>query len=166
MGGALATILASENSEVKALVLIAPYLGMPFTHRLASMSHWLWGPLMGTRSSRSTGSILDPEEREKNLGHGVYTGRLLHDLWRLARDSRRSLHAVTAPTLIIQSTGDPRVAGSIARNALKMLGSKEKKLVWIKGAGHILTVDYGRERVFEEIRKWLENYLREEVAAD
>lgn len=165
MGGALATILASENSEVKALVLIAPYLGMPLTHRVASMSHWLWGPLMGTRSSRSTGSILDPEEREKNLGHGVYTGRLLYDLWRLAHDAKRSLHAVTAPTLIIQSTGDPRVAGSIARNALKMLGSKEKKLVWIEGAGHILTVDYGRERVFEEIRKWLEAHLPEEVTA-
>jgi carboxylesterase len=166
MGGALATILASENSEVKALVLIAPYLGMRLAYRVASMSHWLWGPLIGTRTSRPTDSILDPEERERNLGHGVYTGRLLYELWRLARDARRSLHAVTAPTLIIQSRNDPRVAGSIARNALKTLVAKEKKLVWIEGASHILTVDYGRQVVFEEIRRWLDTYVPENVAAD
>ena len=165
MGGALATILASENSEVKSLILIAPYLGMRFTHRVASMSHWLWGPLIGTRSSRPTASILDPEQREKNLGHGVYTGRLLHELWRLARDGRRSLHAVTAPTLIIQSRQDPRLAGSIAQNALKTIRAKEKKIVWVEGAGHILTVDYGREVVFEEIRRWLNVHLPE-VATD
>jgi carboxylesterase len=166
MGGALATILASENSEVKALVLIAPYLGMSLSYRVASMFHWVWGPLVGMRQSRLSDSILDPEEREKNLGHGVYTGRLLYELWRLARDARRSLHAVTAPTLIMQSKSDPRVAESIAQQALEMLGAKDKKLVLVEGAGHILTVDYGRERVFEEIRRWLELYLPEEVAAD
>jgi carboxylesterase len=166
MGAAIATILASENTEVKAVVLLAPYLGMRFTHRIASMSHWLWGPLIGTKSSRSPGSILDPEEREKNLGHGVFTGRLLHELWRLSRDARRSLHAITAPTLIIQSRDDPRISASIAKNAMKHLGAREKKLVWIEGAGHILTVDYGRDRVFEEVRNWLEAYLPEKVAAD
>jgi carboxylesterase len=164
MGAAIATILASENTEVKAVVLIAPYLGMRVTYRLASMSHWLWGPLVGTQSSRSPGSILDPEERERNLGHGVFTGRLLHELWRLARDARRSLHAVIAPTLIIQSRSDRRVPASIARHAMKHLGATNKKLVWIEGAGHILTVDYGRDRVFEEVRNWLETYLPEPAA--
>ncbi len=166
MGGALATILGSESSETKALVLIAPYLGMRFSYRVASMSHWMWGPLLGIRPSRVKGSILDPDEQAKNLGHGVYTGRLLHELWRLARDARRSLHAVTAPTLIIQSRQDPRVVGSIAEDAIKKIGAKEKKLIWVEGAGHILTVDYGREQAFEEIRSWLNAYLSVRTAAD
>lgn len=129
------------------------------------MSHWLWAPLAGMRSSQPTGSILDPAEREKNLGHGVYTGRLLYELWRLARDARRSLHAVTAPTLILQSKNDPRVAPSIAEMAFDTIAATEKRLVWIEG-GHILTVDYGRQVVFDEVRKWLDAYLPEEVAAD
>jgi len=30
--------------------------------------------------------------------------------------------------------------------------------VWTEGAGHIITVDYGRERVFSEVEKWLRAY--------
>ena len=33
---------------------------------------------------------------------------------------------------------------------------ESKKLVLTRDGGHIITVDYGRERVFEEVRTWLE----------
>jgi carboxylesterase len=157
MGGAIAAILAAESRDIKALVLIAPYLDLPATHRIASALHWIWGPIAGVQKSNSPRSILDPLERAKNLGYGAYTARLLYELWRLAAQARRVLPLITAPTLIIQSRADPRIAPSVAERAVSSLGAKEKKLSWADG-GHIITVDTGRERVFAEVTDWLEQH--------
>jgi carboxylesterase len=56
---------------------------------------------------------------------------------------------------VVQSREDPRISPAVAEFALSELGAKEKKLVWTERAGHIITVDYGRERVFSEVEKWL-----------
>jgi len=159
MGGAMAAILAFENPGTTSLVLIAPYLEMPVTGRIASASHWIWGTAAGPRKSSHPRSILDPEERAKNLGYGVYSGRLLYELWRLAAQARRSLPFISSPTLLIQSKADPRVAPAVAVRAMAALGAKEKKLVWAEGGGHIITVDYGRDRVFDEVQTWIESHL-------
>jgi carboxylesterase len=155
MGGALAAVLGAENPEISSLVLIAPYLDVSLFQRFASASHWLWGPIAGVRRSTSPRSILNPEERAKNLGYGVYTGRLLYELWRLAAQGRRALPAVTSPTLLLQSKADPRIAPLIAERALASLGAEKKRLEWMEGGGHIITVDYGREKVFDEVTNWL-----------
>jgi carboxylesterase len=156
MGGALAVLVAAEARDISALVLIAPYVGMPRVLRLAAATHWVWGRLAGELNGQSPRSIHDPIEREKNLAYGAVTGRALHELSKVMTRARKALHQVTAPTLIVQSREDPRISPNIAESALKELGAKEKKLVWTEGAGHIITVDYGRERVFGEVEKWLQ----------
>ncbi len=155
MGGALAVLLAAELNDIPALVLIAPYLGMPRRLRLAASTHWAWGRLAGAVNARNPQSIRDPIEREKNLAYGAVTGRALFELWKVVRLARGSLSRVNSPTLIIQSREDPRCAPEVAEFALKSLGAREKELVWTEGAGHIITVDYGRERVFNEVERWL-----------
>jgi carboxylesterase len=155
MGGALAVLVAAEARHVSALVLIAPYLGMPRVLRLAAATHWVWGRLAGELNGRSPRSIHDPIEREKNLAYGAVTGRSLFELSKVMTRARKALPRVTAPTLIVQSREDPRVSPDIAESALEKLGAKEKRLVWTEGAGHIITVDFGRERVFTEVEKWL-----------
>ena len=157
MGGAIAAILAAETPGICALVLIAPYLDVTAFQRFASASYWLWGPIAGVRRSSSPRSILNPEERAKNLGYGVYTGRLLYELWRLASQGRRVLGRITVPTLVLQSKTDPRVAPAVAERALAALGTREKRLEWIEGGGHIITVDYGRDKVFDEVTRWIRN---------
>lgn len=155
MGGALAAILAAEDSSLESLVLIAPYVDVPPVQRFASASHWIWGPVLGPRKSANPKSILNPEERARNLGYGVYTGRLLYELWRLAVQARRTLGQITIPTLVLQSKADPRIAPAVAERAYASLGSKTKRLEWIEGGGHIITVDYGREKVFDEVTRWI-----------
>jgi len=164
MGGAIAAVLAAENRDLPGLVLIAPYIGMPWDYSFVSAVGWRWGPIAGTRKSRSPGSIYDPIERAKNLGYGVYTGRLLYELWRLTHEARRVLPLIRTPTLLIQSKTDPRVARSIAERAFASLEMTDKRLVWTEGAGHVITVDYGRERVFEEVTTWLRDHIRAAVA--
>ena len=165
MGGALAAILAAEQPEIPALVLLAPYLDMPVTHRVASASHWIWGSAAGLRKSENPGSILDPVERAENLGYGVYSGRLLYELWRLAAMARRSMAKIRSPTLLIQSRTDPRIAPEVAERAFASIEGAEKKLVWTEGAGHIITVDYGRARVFDEVREWITAHTRPAMTA-
>lgn len=155
MGGALAVILASELPDLSALVLMAPYLGMPLVLRAAASCARLWSDRVGPVAAVSLRSVRDPLERDKNLAYGAVTGRALHELWRVMRAARRALPKVTAPTLLIQSLEDNRIRPGVARRAFARLGATEKRLVFTEGAGHILTVDYGRERVFEEIRAWL-----------
>ena len=155
MGGAISVIIAAETSAITSLVLIAPYLGMPTYLRIAAAAHWLWGPLAGEINASSPRSVHDPIEREKNLAYGAVTGRTLFELSRVVKRARNALPRVTAPTLVILSKEDPRVAPGVAEFAMKKLGAHEKKLVWTEGAGHIITVDYGRERVFSEVEKWL-----------
>ena len=155
MGGALAVIIASGSSAIASLVLIAPYLGMPMPLRIAARTHWIWGGLAGEINARSPRSIHDPIEREKNLAYGAVTGRTLYELSKVVGKARKALPTVTAPTLIILSKEDPRVAPEIADFAMKKLGAGDKKLVLTEGAGHIITVDYGRERVFSEVENWV-----------
>jgi carboxylesterase len=165
MGGALSVLIAAEMNDIPAVVLIAPYVGMSRLLRAAAATHWIWGRFAGELNGRSPRSIHDTIEREKNLAYGAVTGRALHELSRVVRLARKALPRVKAPTLIIQSREDPRIAPEVAEFALKSLGALEKKLVWTEGAGHIITVDFGRERVFSEVEKWLMTYARSGAAA-
>ena len=165
MGGALAVIVAARHHDVASLVLFAPYLGMPRWLRAAAMTHWAWGAVAGAVSASSPLSIHDPLERVKNLAYGQVTGRTIHELARVVRRARRSLKSVVAPTLIIQSREDPRVAPSVAERALAKLGAKEKQILWTSGAGHIITVDYGRERLFGDAGRWLVSHVGHNATA-
>lgn len=164
MGGALAVVLAAR-ADIAALALVAPYLGMPLQLRLAAATHWIWGRAAGAVNARNPRSIHDPIEREKNLAYGAVTGSALSELWKVVRRARKALPAVTAPTLIIQSREDPRISTRVAESALEMLGAEEKKLVLTEGSGHIITVDYGRERVFSEVSTWLAAHARRGATA-
>lgn len=155
MGGALATILAADHSDIPAVALIAPYLGMPRVLRAAASTHWLWGRVAGNLNARNPRSVRDPIERERNLAYGQVTGRALYQLLKIVRKARKALPAVRSPTLIVQSREDPRISPDVAEFAIRSIGAADTKLVWTEGAGHIITVDYGRERVFDEVERWL-----------
>jgi carboxylesterase len=165
MGGALAVLVAAEVRDISALILIAPYLGMPRLLHIAAITYWLWGGLAGEMNGRSPRSIHDPIEREKSLAYGAVTGRTLFELSKVMSRAREALPEVAAPTLIVQSREDPRISPEVAQSALERLGAKEKRLVWTEGAGHIITVDYGRERVFSEVENWLRTHDNRETTA-
>ncbi|MEX2110341.1 MAG: alpha/beta fold hydrolase [Gemmatimonadaceae bacterium] len=165
MGGALAIALTAEVQDVPALALIAPYIEMPRVLSLAASTHRLWGRFAGEISAQSPQSIHDLIERERSLAYGTVTGSGLYQLLKVVRRARKALADVRAPTLLIQSRDDPRCSPRGAEQAMKKLGAREKKLVWTEGAGHVITVDYGRERVYSEVRAWLDAHTRGAAAA-
>ena len=155
MGGALAVQIAAEHSELPALGLVAPYLAMPARIERAARFAWLWGPLVPVLRSANGLSVLDPAERERSLAYGVFTPSALRALQETMRRALDALPRVTAPTLMIQSREDNRIGVADAERAFSRLGSHEKRLQWITGAAHVITVDYGREIVISSLVSWM-----------
>jgi carboxylesterase len=156
MGGALAVQLAAGLPDLPALGLVAPYVGMPPRIERAARLAWLWGPIVPAVRSADSSSILDPEELNRSLAYGVFTAAALRALRDLMRRAVEALPRVAAPTLVIQSRTDNRIASADTERAFALLGCAEKRLEWITGAGHVITVDFGRERVIASLVAWME----------
>jgi carboxylesterase len=158
MGGALATLLAADDSELPALVLLAPYLSMPRRLRVLAATGVLWGWCVPYVGGRGTRSIQDERERALSLAYGATTPRLVAELGAVARRAFAAAPRITAPTLMVQSREDHRIPPEAAERVFAAIGAREKVLDWIDGCGHIITVDRGRERVFARVRQWLEGH--------
>ena len=158
MGGALAVQIAAEVHDLPALGLAAPYLAMPRGIERAARIAWLWGPLVPIVESSDGLSVLDPEERGKSLAYGVFTAGALRALYETVRRASAASPRVTAPTLVVQSREDNRISVAAAERAFAMIGATERRLEWVSGAAHVITVDFGRERVFALLASWLEKH--------
>ncbi|HET6680248.1 MAG TPA: alpha/beta fold hydrolase [Gemmatimonadaceae bacterium] len=158
MGGALASVLAADDTTLPALVLLAPYLAMSRRVRRFSRLHALLALWRAYVFGRSVRSIRDPLERSRNRAYGYTPPATLHELWRVVRWARGAAPRIVAPTLVIVSRQDNRIASPDAEAAFGLIGSPEKRIVWIEGAGHVITVDYGRDEVIEQTRDWLRRH--------
>ena len=156
VGGALAIRAAAGRDDLASLVLFAPYIAVPpLLRRMADTTRY-WGWLMPYFSSLGHRSIHDRSAAAQTLGHGILTPAMLRALRDVADAAWAALPAVRAPTLVIQSREDNRIAAEDAELGFARLGARKKRFVWTNGAGHVITVDFGRERVFELTRRWIE----------
>ena len=155
MGGSLATILAADDAELSSLVLLAPYLSMPTRLQRVAAAHWALGCGVVYLHGRGERSIRDPDEVRKNLSYGFTTPRLLYELAAVVARARAAAPRVTAPTLVVQSREDNRIPPDAAERAFALFEVPDRRQEWTEGNGHIITVDYGRERVFDLVTEWL-----------
>ena len=161
MGGALAAQIAAETPQVPALGLLAPYLTMPREVQLAARLAPLWGvavPYVRALGPSARRSINDPEENARNLAYGVFTPAALRALRQTVARAFEALPRIASPTLMIQSRADNRIRPADGQRAFDRIGAPDKQLVWIEGASHVITVDYGRERIFEILVSWFDTH--------
>lgn len=161
MGGALAARLAAEVRSLPALVLLAPYVAMPRGISVAARLSLLWGlamPYVSAIDPASARSIHDRDEAARSLGYGVFTPAALRALRATVANAVAALPNVIAPTLMIQSREDNRVPAAIAQRAFDRIGTLDKELVWVTGAGHVITVDYGRDRIFQMVGDFFDRH--------
>jgi len=158
MGGAVAAILAAERDRVVALALLAPYVELPPRLRRLVRHHQLIHVLTPVLRGNTERSILDPAERTRSLGYRAMTPTLARELSVVAERARMALPRIRIPTLLAQSRQDNRLASAVAERAFAALGAKDKELVWLEGAGHVITVDYGRDKVIAAVADWLRRW--------
>lgn len=155
MGGALATILAADNPEIPALVLLAPYYVMPRNVFMQMVVGSLVAfPIPYHTNTGSDLSIHDPDARAQTLGIGIVSTRLLGQLRRVAAWARAAVPEVRTPVLYLQSREDNRLLEVDAVEQFARLGSHEKQQRWLSGCGHIITVDYCRDEVARQVIEW------------
>jgi|SRR5687767_678143 len=158
MGGALATILAAEE-EIDALVLLVPFMKLSPRATALAAFHRIVALVKPLLRSKSEYSILDPVARSQALGKGVATPRLLRELSVVVSQARQAARRVTAPTLVIHSRRDLRIAVRDAERAYAALGAAEKQLEWVEHSGHVISVDHDREEVTSRTIAWLEAHV-------
>ena len=161
MGGALAARLAAEVGSLPALVLLAPYVAMPSRISVAARLSLLWGvavPYVRAIDPAAARSIHDRDEAARSLGYGVFTPSALRALRATVARVIGALPNVRCPTLMIQSREDNRVPPAVAQRAFDRIGASDKELVWVTGAGHVITVDYGRDRVFQIVGDFFDRH--------
>jgi len=61
--------------------------------------------------------------------------------------------------LYIQSREDNRLTMNAAEETFAAIGSPVKRLEWVSGSGHVITVDYARDRVAELVGSWMAKCL-------
>ena len=155
LGGALAVTIAADDPELCALVLLAPYLDTPPWLRVLTRAAPAIGVVMPYVGGDGAQSIHDPVAREEALAYGATTPRLVRELIRAADAARAALPRVTAPTLYVQSREDNRITPEVAARAFESIGAPTKRLEMLSGCGHVLTVDFCRDRVASLVIEWL-----------
>jgi carboxylesterase len=158
MGGALSARLAAETQQVDALVLASPYLSMPRAGDVMARAAPLWGVFFPAVRTASEKSVIDPEARAVSLGYGAFTSRSLRALRQTAARGYAALPSIITPTLVLQSTTDNRISSRATALAFERIGTADKRLEWIEGAGHVITVDFGWQRVAREAIAWMDSH--------
>jgi carboxylesterase len=156
VGGGLALDLAATSGDVPAMVLLAPWVAMAKPLRMLAATSATWGLLVPYLPSMGGHSIHDPEARAKALARGIVTPAMLRALAIVADRADEAEPHVRAATLTIQSREDERIAASSAQRAFDRIGATDKRMEWTSGSGHVVTVDYGKERVFSMTADWLD----------
>jgi len=165
MGGALATVVAAESSEVRALALLAPYLSMPTRLRRAASLHRILGVVTPFLRGGGDRSIRDPEEVTRNRAYGFLTPRLVFELSRIVARGRAAAPRVSVPTLVVQSRQDHRIPPDAAERAFALFAAPTRRMMWTEGNGHIITVDYGRQAIFAVVGEWLATHATRDEPA-
>jgi carboxylesterase len=161
MGGALTAQLAAEQHSIPATVLLAPYLAIPGRISVVARFARLWGfalPYVRALDPTAPRSIRNEAEAQRSLAYGVFTPAALRALRITVVRAIRSLSAIESPTLMVQSRDDNRIAPNAAQSAFERIAARDKKLIWVTGAGHVITVDDGREHVFALVTDWLDRH--------
>ncbi len=165
MGGALAVLHAADHPELPALILLAPYIGMPASLQMQIAAAWLLhaaGPYR--ESAGGERSIHDPEAKSRALGPGIITARTMTELRTAARAAETALPRVQAPTLYLQSREDNRIPVAVAERHFRALGSREKVQRWLTGCGHIISADYCRDEVARQVIEWGEQHIGDRLS--
>lgn len=150
MGGLLAIKVAAELPVTKAAILAAPVYVQdkraPFLHFLRFFIRYL--------KKRKRNYFV---AEKYNLAYDVMPTKPLGSLFELVDLCKKKLlEKITVPCIVLQSTIEHTVQPKSAQYIYDRIGSQQKKLVWYKNSGHILTLDVERESVFEEISKFFE----------
>ena len=160
MGGALAAFATSKATDIRVLILLAPYLCPPSNVRMAKRSSWIWGWTAPYLRGRGEASVHDEAARNKSRAYGSFSGGALAALVASADAGFGALPTLTLPMLVVNSENDNRIPRDAAECALREI-RVPVETHWVSGCGHVITVDYCKSRVAGLVLSFLARHAGE-----
>jgi carboxylesterase len=155
LGGVLSFILASKF-PVAGVVTMASFCDMP--DKLAKRLGPLLVPLSKVYPKRKKkgGGWFVPEREKDYVAYDYNPVRPVWELILLLKQLRETLPNLHTPALIIHSKDDDYVLPEQAELLYEHLGSEDKELILVEGAGHIITRDGDPSKVFQAVGEFVE----------
>ena len=100
-----------------------------------------------------------PVDPKYNIAYEKVPLRCLTSLLELISTTKERLCKISSPVLLVQSKVEHTVKPESAEYIFKNLtGAADKKLLWLCGSGHVVTLDKERNVVFEAIVEFLHKH--------
>ena len=152
LGGLLTLYLAARH-PLSGAVALAPAIRVRdwrfrFAHLMRGSRRWI-------EPDPERDDLADLAGRRLTWHYARYPACSVSQVLSLVQETKRSLHRVRCPTLIIQSWRDGTLVPEGARWAYERIPATGKRLVWLERSGHNVLVDLERERVFQEVWHFL-----------
>jgi carboxylesterase len=171
IGAVLALSLAAEKRlEISALSLLSTTLfydgwGLPWYRFLMPLGFCTPLRKLYSYREREPFGIKNPRLRQRvasamregfsEAGAARLSMNHLYQATRLIRHATRSLHAVTAPALVVHAIDDETASPKSAHFVADRIGSPTVRKVLLDNSYHIITLDNDREVVAQETREFI-----------
>ncbi|MGC8874943.1 MAG: alpha/beta hydrolase [Chloroflexia bacterium] len=151
--GGLLTLYLAARAPVAGAMALAPAIRVRdwrfrFAHLARHSKMWI-------EPDPKQDDLADPAGRSLTWHYPRYPASSVSQVLRLVQETRRSLGQIRCPVLIVQSPRDGTLVPEGARWAYERIPADKKRLVWLERSGHNILVDLERERVFEEVWRFL-----------
>jgi len=162
LGSLLALHLAHQSPRsVDALALLSTplILGNPWPQRIPFPVHRLVRALPARlRHLQKRSEIADPEALAVHPGYRSMPLPAVAELLALARRVRAELRAIEQPSLVIQAQNDP-TAPMVNLEILAAELPNVVKAVRLSRSRHVITVDFDKQQVADELRLFADAVL-------
>lgn len=151
MGGALSTMLASQESDIDGLVLMAPALKISgFIPKLVPILKFFM---------KDREIDVEAAQRVYDVKRTKYDREPVsayHELFKLQKAARKSMSKVVVPTIILQGTDDKTIDPANGQIAFDGISSEKKELHMIEGAEHVISCHPTRADAYPLILEFVE----------
>jgi len=160
MGATLSLHLTArkKGSKIKGLILLSPaiFFVNPFT-KFAHLLKYIMKYKVKNYSSYYPGrreayfDIADEKALKGRIAYKKVPIRSIATSLDLIKIVKKEIKDIKVPALIIHSLKDNTIKIQSSRYIYDHLNLKEKKLVYLKNSGHVITMDFDKKKVFKEI---------------
>ena len=152
--GGLISLYLAEQHLVDGVCAMAPAIYPP-DRRMAIAR--LLAPFM-PYSHKSLADLQDPIALAEHADYELFPTRAIAELNALMRHTRRDLHQVDVPLLLVFARQDQVVSLNALDTIWSRVASTDKQQLILERGGHIVTEDYDKEIAFAAIHQFLQQH--------
>ncbi len=150
MGGMLALYLASQQPDILGILLYSPAF---------SIQNIEWARFL--RYFTAFQAKKNTDESMPWQGYYVNPIAAAAQLYYLQREVRKRLPGIKQPALIMQGRLDKTINPQSSQMIYDLIGSQQKRLIWLEQSGHVVLLDREFERVAQISFEFIQTLARD-----